>query len=113
LRNRVYISFINFGDYNTFVTRTPWKGKKRKIQSSPCNLLPVFLAAVGRSVELEADLLPSEETPFFVAVLSSISYPTCTMNAERLDRRIASPGNEESEASKNDRNPNLSDDKSP
>jgi hypothetical protein len=110
--NHVYISFINFGDYSTFVTRTP--GKKRKIQSSPYNLIPVFLAAAGRSVELEADLLPGEETQFFfVAVLSSISYLTYTMNAEQPDRRIASPRNAEYDASKNDQNPNSSDDKSP
>jgi hypothetical protein len=98
------------------LTRTPWKEKK--LQSSPWELLPVFLGAAGRSTQLEADLLPGEDTQFFfVAVLSSTADPTCIMNAERPGQRrwpltITSPGAEESDASKTDRHQSL-DDESP
>jgi len=62
------------------LTRTP--SKEKKSQSSPCELLPVFLVVDGRSTELEADLLPNKDTQFFLAVLNSPSDPICTMNDE-------------------------------
>jgi len=78
------MSFIKFGDYSPFLTRTPWKENKNIF---PCKLLVFLRWPPGQSAELEADLLLGEEKQFVVVVLSSILHLTYTMNAERPGQR--------------------------
>ena len=94
--------------------RHPWKIKK--LHCSPRKLLPDLLATGGWSMQLEADLLSGEETRFFDAVLSSTSLSTCLVDAERpgwTRSAIASPDDEESDASRTARSPESPNDEVP